>query len=128
MRCPAGVTESSFPASFKVVVLGGNIPASGLDNSMTAQTAPNTQNVGTHWILLPDRGVCVGNAALSDQNDANGLLYAATPAACSTGCLKNPGPPVFANPGSLFKRSKSRGEAVDSELPGMFGEFGQSSK
>jgi hypothetical protein len=125
MQCPPGVTESTLPSSLKVVVLGGNIPAAALNNNLPLSSAPNTQNVGTHWILLPDRGVCIGDPTLNAQNDGNGLQYGATPITCSSsaGCLKNPGPPVFANPPSQFRRSllkKKLGEAVNAEQPGLF--------
>ncbi len=105
MRCPSGVSAANLPASFKVVILGGDIPASSLNNNLDVASAPNTQNAGTHWIMLPDRGVCVGQPSLATQNDASYVAFGATPAACQQGCPVNPGPPVFAAPGSLFKRS-----------------------
>ncbi len=72
----------------------------------------------------------MGSPDLRSQNDGTSLQFAATPSECRTsaGCPKNPGPPVFANPASQFKRSmlkKTLGEAINADLPGMFvGEFG----
>jgi hypothetical protein len=116
MRCPAGVTAANLPASFKVVILGGNIPSSSLNNNLGPTDAPNAANVGTHWILLPDRGICVGDPAFATQNDASFTAYGATPTSCQTGCNVNPGPPVFANPGSLFRRDGS--DAIKNAFPG----------
>lgn len=110
MRCPAGVTGATLPASFKVVILGGAIPAASLNNAMSAATAPNADNVGTHWIMLPDRGVCVGDAALEAQNNGSYLQYTQT-APCLTGCFANAGAPVFANPASKFRDAPAQGAA-----------------
>jgi hypothetical protein len=113
---------TNLPASFKVVIEGGGIPSAGLNNFLDDSTAPNSDNVGkekqffffffccssnslspffkgTHWILLPDRGVCVGNEALASQNDGSYVRYAQ-----SGPNITNAGPPVFANPESEFKR------------------------
>lgn len=106
-KCPAGVTGDNLPTSFKVVVDGGGIPSSALNNFLSLATgAPNLDNVGTHWIMLPDRGVCVGNPALATQNDGSYVQHAPEPADCSTsaGCFTNRGPPIFANPASAFRR------------------------
>lgn len=102
-RCPAGVNGDNLPASFKVVILGGNINPAELNNAMTNATAPNADNVGTHWIMLPDRGICVGDPALESQNNGAFLKYTQSPP-CPSGCFANPGPPVFANPASSFRR------------------------
>lgn len=72
-RCPAGVTATTLPHSIKVVILGGNIQPTAFNNALTPITAPNVDNVGTHWIMLPDRGVCVGSQPLSEQNDGSYL-------------------------------------------------------
>lgn len=104
MQCPAGVNSTNLPVSFKLVVLGGGIPAASLNNAMDITTAPNADNVGTHWIMLPDRGVCVGDPALADQNDGSWIKYAYTPQACAQGCFSNPGAPVYANPPSSYKK------------------------
>jgi hypothetical protein len=91
----------------KVVVLGGNIDPTQLSNALSPATAPNANNVGTHWIMLPDRGVCVGDASLATQNDGSYIKYTQS-GGCVGGCFSNPGAPVFANPPSQFKKEQQK--------------------
>ena len=62
---------------------------------------------------------CVGDPALSAQNDASFLAYGATPLSCQTGCGVNPGPPVFAQPGSLFRRDAAPADKPVQTFPGL---------
>ena len=104
-KCPAGVTGDSLPVSFKVVIDGGGIPSAGLNNYLDVDSgAPNVQNVGNHYIMVPDRGLCIGKIAQEAFN--NGSYVMNNAAGCSTGegCYTNQGPPVFASPPSEFKR------------------------
>lgn len=101
--CPPGVTGDNLPLSFKVVVDGGGIQASSLNNAFTAQNAPNADSVGTHWIMIPDRGLCVGSAGLATQNDGSYTQYSQS-TGCVNGCFANTGAPVFADPASTFKK------------------------
>ncbi len=120
MRCPAGVTGTSLPASFKVVILGGAIPAASLNNAMGPSTAPNADNVGTHWIMLPDRGVCVGDVSLEAQNNGSYLQYTQV-APCLTGCFSNAGAPVFADPASRFRNARADATSVDAGRASWYG-------
>jgi hypothetical protein len=55
-------------------------------------------------LTILNRGVCVGNPAFAIQNDGNWIKYGQSPAGCVGGCIADQGPPVFANPASIFKR------------------------